>query len=169
MTRTLILTRHTKSSWDTADMLDQDRPLNARGRRSARALGEWLRSKGLTPDQVLCSSARRTRETYDRMGFDTAAEVTDDLYLVDANRILRVLSEASGETVLLLGHNPGIALFAAEILAVPPDHPKFDTYPTGATLIARFDIDSWDRIAWRGGDLVDFTVPRDLLGEQADS
>ncbi|TDE39027.1 SixA phosphatase family protein [Antarcticimicrobium sediminis] len=169
MTRTLILTRHTKSSWDTVGMLDQDRPLNARGRRSARALGEWLRDKGLTPDQVLCSSARRTRETYERMGFDTAAEVTDDLYLVDANRILRVLSEASGETVLLLGHNPGIALFAAEILAAAPDHPKFDIYPTGATLVAHFDIDSWDKIAWRGGELVAFTVPRDLLDEQTDN
>ncbi len=169
MTRTLILTRHTKSSWDTAGMSDQDRPLNPRGRRSARALGAWLRSKGLIPNQVLCSSARRTRETYERMGFETAAEVTDDLYLVDANRILRVLSEASGETVLLLGHNPGIGLFAAEILATAPDHPKFDIYPTGATLVARFDIDSWDKLAWRGGDLVDFTVPRDLPGEQGDN
>ncbi|TDK43890.1 SixA phosphatase family protein [Antarcticimicrobium luteum] len=168
MTRTLILTRHAKSSWDTAGMPDHDRPLNARGRRSAVAIGQWLRAKGLVPDQVLCSSARRTRETYERMGFDTPAEVTDTLYLVTANQILRELSEATGDTVLLLGHSPGIGQFAAEILGEPPDHPKFDAYPTGATLIARFDIDSWEKLAWRGGAVVDFVVPRELLGEQTE-
>jgi len=163
MTRTLILTRHAKSSWDNPGMEDHDRPLNARGRRSAEAIGTWLRDKGLVPDQVLCSSARRTKETYERMGFDTPAEFTDDLYLVTGNRILRALSEATGETVLLLGHSPGIGQFAAEILAEPPEHPKFDAYPTGATLVARFDIDDWSKLAWRGGEVIDFTVPRDLL------
>ena len=165
MTRTLILTRHAKSSWDDPDMCDHERPLNGRGRRSADAIGTWLRDNGFRPDQVLCSSAKRTRETYERMGFDTAPEVTDNLYLVTANQILRELSEASGKTVMLLGHSPGIGQFAAEILGDIPEHPKFPAYPTGATLVARFDIDSWDRLAWRGGELVDFVVPRELLGE----
>jgi len=168
MTRTLILTRHAKSAWDNPDMSDHDRPLNGRGRRSAVALGNWLRDNGLTPDQVLCSSARRTKETYERMGFDAPVEFTDNLYLVTANQILRELSGATGDTVLLLGHSPGIGQFAAEILGEPPDHPKFDAYPTGATLVARFDIDDWSKIAWRGGDLVDFVVPRELLGEEKD-
>lgn len=168
MTCTLILTRHAKSSWDTPDMCDHDRPLNARGRRSAEALGAWLRGKGLVPDQVLCSSARRTQETYERMGLDAPAEIADSLYLVTANQILRELSEATGETVMILGHSPGIGQFAAEILGEIPDHPKFPAYPTGATLVARFDIDSWDKIAWRGGALVDFVVPRELLGEEKD-
>ncbi len=162
MTRTLILTRHAKSAWDNPGMDDHDRPLNARGRRGAERIGTWLRARHLVPDQVLCSSARRTKETYERMGFDTPAEFTENLYLVTANRILRVLSEATGNTVLLLGHNPGIGQFAAEILGEPPDHPKFSTFPTGATLVARFDIDSWDKLAWRGGTVVDFTVPREL-------
>lgn len=168
MTRTLILTRHAKSSWDTPDMSDHDRPLNGRGRRSAQALGAWLRDKGLVPDQVLCSSARRTQETYERMKLDAPAEITDSLYLVTANQILRELSGATGETVMILGHSPGIGQFAAEILGEVPDHPKFAAYPTGATLVARFDIDSWDKIAWRGGELVDFVVPRELLGEEKD-
>jgi len=166
MPKTLILTRHAKSSWDTPGMDDHDRPLNKRGRRSAEVIGDWLRTHGLVPDEVLCSSARRTRETYERMGFDTPAEVTDTLYLVTANQILRELSGATGDTVLLLGHSPGIGQFAAEILGGdPPAHPRFRDYPTGATLVVRFDVDSWDKLAWRSGNLVDFTVPRDLMTE----
>ena len=166
MPKTLILTRHAKSSWDNPGMDDHDRPLNKRGRRSAEVIGDWLRARGLVPDEVLCSSARRTRETYERMRFDTPAEVTDTLYLVTANQILRELSGATGDTVLLLGHSPGIGQFAAEILGDdPPAHPRFHDYPTGATLVVRFDVDSWDKLAWRSGDLVDFTVPRDLMAD----
>ena len=65
MTLQLILMRHAKSSWDDPAAADFDRPLNGRGRRSAKALGHWLRQRGWLPDRVLCSSARRTRETLD--------------------------------------------------------------------------------------------------------
>ena len=62
--RRLILTRHAKSAWDDPTLADHDRPLNARGRRSALALGDWLASRGYEPEEVLCSSARRTQETW---------------------------------------------------------------------------------------------------------
>jgi len=163
MTRRLILTRHAKSAWDKPELSDPERPLNKRGKRSAEALGDWLRQKGHVPDQVLTSSARRTQDTYKRMGFDVAPEVTENLYLVTANQILRVLSQAKGKTVLLLGHNPGIGQFAAELLGEPPEHPRFGDYPTGATLVVDFDIDDWSHLAWRGGEVVDFVVPRDLI------
>ena len=62
--RRLILTRHAKSAWDDPRLEDFDRPLNRRGLRAALELGEWLHSRGYEPDQVLCSSAQRTRETW---------------------------------------------------------------------------------------------------------
>lgn len=162
MTRTLILTRHAKSSWDDPMLDDHDRPLNARGQKSARAVGAWLLDKGYAPDEVLCSTARRTRDTLAEMGLDGTPVFREDLYHVTANQILRVLSGANGKTVLLLGHNPGIAQFAAEILEQPPDHPRFEDFPTCATLVARFDIDNWQRLAWRSGKALDFTIPREL-------
>ncbi|MDK3018706.1 SixA phosphatase family protein [Pseudodonghicola flavimaris] len=163
MTRRLILTRHAKSAWDKPGLPDHDRPLNKRGKRAAEALGDWLRRNGYLPDQVLTSSARRTQDTLRRMQLDVVPDVTEHLYLVTANQILRVLSQAHGDTVLLLGHNPGIAQFAHEILAEPPTHPKFHVYPTGATLVVDFDIDDWAQAAWRGGEAVDFVVPRELV------
>jgi len=164
MTRTLILTRHAKSSWADPAQDDHDRPLNDRGARSAQLIGDWLRDKGHLPDQVLCSSARRTRDTLTGMGIEAATEITGDLYHVTGNQILRVLSGATGRTVLLLGHNPGIAAFAAQIVSEPPEHPRFADFPTCATLVARFDIDDWSKLAWRMGEVIDFVIPRELPG-----
>jgi len=162
MTRTLILTRHAKSSWENPGQADRDRPLNKRGIRSAEALGKWLRENGRQPDQVLSSASKRTRETYAGMGLEAEAEFTEDLYHVTANQMLRVLSRASGDVVLMLGHNPAIGAFAAELVSEPPDHPRFLDYPTGATLVVRFDIDNWDHVSWQGGEVVDFVIPREL-------
>jgi phosphohistidine phosphatase len=60
-TRRLILLRHAKSDWP--DVPDRDRPLAKRGRRDAPKIGRWLREHGYLPDTVICSDARRTRQT----------------------------------------------------------------------------------------------------------
>src|SRR5260221_13822701 len=63
--KTLLLLRHAKSSWDNPGGRDFDRPLAPRGRRTAPLIGGHLRDRQLLPDLVLCSTARRARETYD--------------------------------------------------------------------------------------------------------
>ncbi len=162
-TRTLILMRHAKSSWDDPQPGDHDRPLSERGQRSARALGNWLRAQDLLPDQVLSSSARRTCETFS--GLDIAAEATftEALYHAGPAELFAALRGATGRRVLMLGHNPGIALFAAELLRAVPDHPRFGDYPTGATLVADFD-GPWSRLMRRGGRARAFVIPRELPG-----
>jgi phosphohistidine phosphatase len=163
MTRTLILTRHAKSSWDNPRLEDHDRPLNKRGARSAKALGDWFRRAGWTPDQVLSSSSRRTCETYEGLGLHTRPEFTNTLFHASAEQMLQVLNRATGETVLMLGHNPGIGEFAARLAAEPPNHPRFFDYPTGATLVLRFETDGWGGVTWSTGAVADFVFPRELL------
>ena len=163
MTRTLILMRHAKSSWSTPGLSDHERPLNDRGRRSATALGDWLRQMGHVPDEVISSSSRRTRETFDGLRFDMQANFTDDLYHAGAATMLKVLSRATGRTVLMLGHNPGIVEFAERIVRHPPDHTRFFDYPTGATLVVEFDLDDWTNITWKSGTVTGFAIPRELL------
>jgi phosphohistidine phosphatase len=163
MTRTLILMRHAKSSWQDPTLPDHDRPLNARGRNSARALGDWLRSANRLPDLTLCSSARRTRETLEGLGLTTEARFLPALYHAGADRMLDILQQADTPLVLMIGHNPGIADFAERLLARLPDHPRFHDYPTGATLIARFDIKDWRDAGWHRAEPEIFTIPRDLI------
>lgn len=163
MSRTLILMRHAKSSWNDPLLSDHDRSLNARGRKSALALGAWMRGTGLSPDQVLCSTAKRTRETLASLGLDGArAEFSGKLYHAGAVQLLSALAGASGKTVLLVAHNPGIGDLAHRMVRIPPAHPRFDDYPTGATLVARFDVKNWREVAPGTGEVLEFVVPREL-------
>ncbi|WP_370315759.1 SixA phosphatase family protein [Roseivivax marinus] len=164
MTRRLIVMRHAKSDWSRG-LSDHARPLNERGRRSADALGTWMRETAHAPDQVLCSSAVRTRETLDRLALpDAAVRFEEALYLAEADGVLRVLRHAKGQCVMVLGHNPGLQEFAARIVAAPIAHPRAGDYPTGATLVADLDIEDWTDLDWGAARTVSFVVPRELPG-----
>ncbi len=166
MTCHLILTRHAKSGWDDPALADHDRILSARGRAAATRLGRWIRAEGYLPDAALVSSAARTRETFARIAAEFAQPVPETvvpaLYHAGPDTMLRVLEQAQGTRVMLVGHNPGIAELAAQLVADPPAHPQFARYPTGATLIARFDIPELTALRPGCGTVVDFMVPREL-------
>lgn len=159
----LILMRHAKSDWTGGGSSDHDRPLNARGRSGAQALGDWMRGPGLGPDEVLCSSAARTRETLDLLALsDAGVSYRNDLYLASPDQILKVLRAAQGNTVLMLGHNPGVGIAAEQFATQAPDHPRFVQYPTGATLVVDFDLSDWGNVDWGGGQVAMFVTPHDL-------
>lgn len=142
-------------------MQDQDRPLNDRGRRSALELGDWLASRGYEPEEVLCSPALRTTETWDRVA-SAALEVIPKvrfepaLYQAAPDQMLKVLQTATAPTVMMLGHNPGIAEFAAQLPARAPLDPEFRRYPTAATLVIDFQIDNWSEVRLGLGSTLDF-------------
>ena len=76
--------------------------------------------------------------------------------------MLAVLKHAKADTVMMIGHNPGIAEFAARLVAVPPINPDFARYPTGATLVVDFIADDWSDITYGSGATVDFVIPREI-------
>lgn len=159
--RRLILTRHAKSSWDDPELSDHDRPLNARGRRSALELGDWLASRGYDPEEVLCSTALRTRETWEGVS-SAILEVRPNinfeagLYHASPDQMLAMLRKAVAPTVMIIGHNPGIAEFAAMLPARAPVDPDFRRYPTAATLVIDFQTDAWAEIQPGEGSVLDF-------------
>ena len=161
---TLILMRHAKSDWSTPSDRDFDRPLNKRGRRSATALGTWLRDRGIRPGEAQVSSARRTRETWERLEIgDCSPRFLDQLYHASAMQMMTALKQAKADTVLMIGHNPGIAGFATDLIG-PTEvvHPDFHRYPTCATSIIHFEVDAWQDIEAGCDRLAEFIVPRDL-------
>ena len=166
MTKRLILTRHAKSAWDDPLMPDHDRPLNARGQSAAADLGQWLASRGDVPDEVLCSDAERTRETW--AGIAAALPGTPDpdlkpaLYHAGSDVMLAVLRHAKADTVMMIGHNPGIAEFAHRLVTRAPLNVEFQRYPTGATLVVDFDIAGWDQATYGGATVLDFIVPSEI-------
>jgi phosphohistidine phosphatase len=103
----------------------------------------------------------------DGLALAPCAEVhfTRDLYLAEAERILAKLREASGDTVLIVGHNPGIGTMA-EMIVEMTTNGGIDHYPTGATLVATFDVKDWADVKWRTGTMIQMVVPRDLPASQ---
>ena len=166
MTRTLILIRHAKSAWDDPLLADHDRPLNERGWQAAARVGAWLAGRGLVPDAALVSSAVRAQQTWarvaERLPEPPAALTLPRLYHAEPDVMLAALQGAQGGCVAMVGHNPGIAWFARQVLARPPGHSRFDDYPTGATLVTRFAVPDWAAVRFGTGAAVDFVIPRAL-------
>lgn len=167
MTHRLLLVRHAKSSWDDATLADRDRPLAKRGRKAAERVGAHLRRAGLRPDLVLCSPARRTRETAERMELgDADLAFEDDLYgAVDdelLSRLRRVPEDAS--TVAVIGHNPGMQDLAIELAGNDPRRDAVrlrERFPTAA--VAVFEVDgAWSELGHATVALASFVVPREL-------
>jgi phosphohistidine phosphatase len=163
----LYLLRHAKSSWDEPGLADRDRPLAPRGRTAAERMAEHLRSTGVRPDLVLCSSSRRTRETFaavrSALG-DPPVEIEDRLYAADADDLLARVREAPPDatSVMLIAHNPGIQDLAVELVREGEDLSRVrEKFPTGALAVVAFDL-PWAALGAGTVRLESFVVPRDL-------
>jgi phosphohistidine phosphatase len=112
--KTLYLLRHAKSSWDHPGLSDFERPLAPRGERAAPRLATFMKEEDLIPAVVLCSTARRARETWALMENELggAAQVTflDSLYGAGPGRMLEAarIHAEDRSPVMLVGHNPGM-------------------------------------------------------------
>jgi len=163
----LILVRHAKSSWSDQNLEDKSRPLNDRGQEAAIKIGRWLAAQGLQPDQVISSTATRCRETWDGIakGLAPVADVAfqDFLYLASDQEMLEVLHTATGQTVLMLGHMPGIGDFARDLRQDPPPmHDLFRKYPTGSVTVLNLHIDDWAQVHYGDADFASFVTPDDM-------
>jgi phosphohistidine phosphatase len=166
--RRLYLLRHAKSSWKQPDLADHDRPLSGRGRRAAKAIARHVREQRIAPELVLCSTARRTRETFERL--EPAVGTPDvrferELYgataLVLLDRLHRVPEETG--SVLLIGHNPAIEELALDLARPSGARSELEAkFPTGALATLELAGMSWRELGRSGAELVGFVRPRDL-------
>ena len=183
--RLLVLFRHAKSAWP--DVPDHDRPLARRGIRAAPLMGRWLREAGFLPGQVLCSTARRARETWQfaQAGLAASPPVTFDVRIYEAAAtdllvLIRQAAPATG-TLLLIGHNPAIEDLAL-LLAAPSDAAALpeaggagpgdvdrmrSKFPTAAIAVLE-SAGSWHDLAPGQARLTAFVTPRDMGAARAE-
>ncbi|MFJ7294666.1 SixA phosphatase family protein [Streptomyces collinus] len=166
--RRLVVLRHAKSAWPV-DVADHERHLAPRGRRDAPAAGRALAEADLLPDLVLCSTAVRARTTWDLVAAEwgTPPPVRFDrrLYAAGPAGLLAVVHEvpAEVETLLLIGHNPGLEEL---VLALAGDGLD-DTlervrtkFPTSAFAVLTWRGTAWRALAPDAALLTSVTVPR---------
>jgi phosphohistidine phosphatase len=167
----LVLLRHAKSDWP--DVADHERPLAGRGKRDAPVVGRWLARRGYVPDTVVCSTARRARETWDLVaaalfeaapdagapdGAAPAVRYEPRVYEATVLGLLMLIREfaESARTVLVVGHNPGVAELAVGLTDPPPEPPS--AFPTAAVAVLGL-TGTWADVAPAGARLLDFAIP----------
>lgn len=169
--KTLLVLRHAKSSWDDAGLADFDRPLNSRGRNAAPTMGWWIRRENLVPELALVSAARRALDTWELVApvFDAPVpvRVEHDLYGADADDILRNIQAVGDDvdTLLVLGHNPGLEDLARVLATKGEEKPlkrMRKKFPTAAIAVIDFDTENWSEIEPGAGTLRAYVKPKDL-------
>jgi phosphohistidine phosphatase len=159
--KTLLLIRHAKSSWADPSLADHDRPLNARGLRAAPLMGRRLAKRGLRPDLLLSSSARRARDTAHLMAdaLGCAPElirIEPRLYEASIEDTGAVVSALDGQLqcVALFGHNPTWEQVAQRLC------PQIERMPTAAVAAFEFDAAGWRGLLQRTPLRVHFDYPK---------
>lgn len=168
--RRLLLLRHAKSDWP-AGVADHERPLATRGREAAPIIGRYMAAEHLLPDHVVVSPSRRTQETFDLVSAEWPHEaghrIDGRIYEAKVDALLSVIRDtpSASRTLLVVGHNPGMADLAAHLTG-QADRYAFarikTKYPTCALAVLEFRLESWAAIAKATGRLERFVTPATL-------
>lgn len=156
--RLLAVVRHAKAG-EAPGRPDIDRPLTSRGRRNAADAGAWLRDADVRFDAVVCSSARRARETWAELAgaFDAPEPVFERrVHDADPPTLLAVLGELPDQiaAAALVGHNPGMHSLVALLTGT-----EVERFPAGA--VALLDVtDGWDDLGASSAALRTLHLPR---------
>ena len=109
----IYILRHAKSSWDNINLADFDRPLAKKGIDDAKKLCSFLKKHKFNAAKVICSNAKRAKETFDLTadGFQFLiddATYTDELYFGNIDTVIEKIKETEEElkNILIVGHNP---------------------------------------------------------------
>ena len=158
-TRRLIVMRHAKAG-DLPGGPDLERALTRRGMADATRAGQWLAGQGYMPDAVICSSARRARQTWRQVAAEftngVRAHETESLYEATAGDLLEFIRGTADQatTLMYVGHNPAAGNLAAALAGWRPAG-----FPTSAIAVIGFS-GPWSRLNPGDGSLIASWTPR---------
>ncbi|MCW8098801.1 SixA phosphatase family protein [Streptomyces tauricus] len=170
--RRLVVLRHAKSAWPDG-VPDHERPLASRGRRDAPAAGHVLADADCLPDLALCSTAVRARETWElaaaQWGTPPPVRHEARLYAADVPELLEAVREApaEAETLLLIGHNPGLEELVLTLAGDSIDDALDDVrtkFPTSAIAVLAWHGTRWESLGPGTALLTDMIVARGKKG-----
>jgi phosphohistidine phosphatase len=162
-----MLLRHAKSDWAGGGIPDAARPLSEQGRAGCVLIADYVAAQALAPDLILCSSARRTRQTVEHIAGalppDVPVLTEDRLYLAEPEDLLARLRDVDDgvPSVLLVGHNPGIHALAVGLLPAA-DRTRVPTFPNGALAVQDLLVGRWAELGPGTTRLAAFVTPNML-------
>ncbi|MCA9537827.1 MAG: histidine phosphatase family protein [Myxococcales bacterium] len=160
--KTLLIMRHGKSSWSDPGLSDDERPLKQRGRDAAERIGHEAKARGLVPDRIVSSKAKRARQTArlfaEASGFDGSIEKTGRLYFTGLKKHLKVINEQPDtvERLMIVGHDPDLEDLVHALLG------EHIALPTGTLVALAWPGEHWADLG-RGKCAVQVVIrPREL-------
>lgn len=157
--RHLLVLRHASAA-SAPGVADIERPLTERGEKDAALAGGWLRSAACAPDLVVCSTARRTRQTWDVVAAElpAPAEARYDarIYRNTLDDLLEVVRETEDgvRSLLLVSHNPAAQHLAVALTGDVPN----EGFPTCAVAVIELTA-PWSAVSEGTGRLLRFWSP----------
>jgi phosphohistidine phosphatase len=170
---TLSLLRHAKSSWKNPTLPDRERPLATRGTADAPLIGRAMAERGVDPELILCSSARRTVDTLalvlPELKVEPKVVYEDALYHPSPAEMLQILRaiQPGASRVMMVGHNPEIQAFALDLIGSGPKHLRDrlgEKFPTAGLVVINFNAGLWSSVDVNSGSLNLFLTPKELKG-----
>lgn len=172
----LMLLRHAKSSWGDPGLDDRDRALTSRGKSAAQAMGRAMRHRGLQPDLVLCSPARRAKDTWaiaaEELKTAPKLRFEEDVYdFGNGGKLAGLIREKGGTAkfLLLVGHNPSMERLALRLAGTGDKklRARLETkYPTGALSVFNAKLHPWAEFDESAFTLTHFIRPKDVMTEE---
>ncbi len=159
--KTVIIFRHAKSDWSSAEAKDHDRPLAPRGRKSAKVMGRFLERSGEVPDSIVTSSAVRARTTAElamKAGkWECKKRVTDRLYNCSAADVLKEIKAEpdASQILLIVGHEPTCSETIGRFVGQARVN-----FSTGAMARLDFPIDHWRDADFGSAALIWLITPK---------
>jgi phosphohistidine phosphatase len=161
--KTLYLLRHAKSSWDDASLSDFERPLNDRGRRTAPFMGGLMKDRGLEPELIVSSPARRAKDTAAAVkeAAGLAAEIVFEPHIYEAspNDLRNIIASLDDKysSVMVVGHNPGMESIVYYLTG------QVSGMPTAALAVIELDADRWVDVTAGCGTLNGVIRPKEVM------
>ncbi len=165
----LYLLRHAQASRGGLTVRDIDRSLAESGRSEMDGMARLMVRNAYMPERIVCSSARRTRETLaallPHLPADLDIGVTRRVYEADDEALLAEIARCGGEasSLLLIGHNPGIEDLARMLVAGGDAEAIAEleaAFPTAALAVIDLSAAGWREVGPQRGHLAAFHTPR---------
>lgn len=156
----LYIIRHAKSSWKDETLNDFERPLSKRGKSNAPMMGARLKKKGVMPDIIISSPAKRAKSTAEiiakEIGYKKKVLFDENIYESSVEELRKILTalDDKNSTAFLFGHNPELNMLVDYYVKF------YENIPTCGVVEIAFACDKWTDIEPKNAKLLSFDYPK---------
>ncbi len=164
----LYVMRHSKSSWNVANIIDFERPLSSKGKKDIKFIIKFLKNKKTKFDFAYVSSSKRTTHTFKLLKKKIKIKtviLSKKLYLTDENKIFNIIKSTKKKykNILLINHEPACKNLVNKLIKKNYFLFKEKKFSTSAITKITFSIKKWKNLRERSGKLIFFKRPIDLI------